>query len=309
MAVRIGPAPARESYLNIERIIAAAREAGVEAIHPGYGFLSENADFAEACAAAGLIFVGPPPAAIRAMGSKSEAKAIMAKAGVPLVPGYHGEAQAAAALAKEAAKIGYPVLIKASADGQVVAEYPLPADVNVLQKSNGFEGVAVTGSGTSEWVYIAFQREWSGDTQRHVRIGRYDMVSGEWTFVYYPIEAPSSPNGGWVGLSALTSLGRGDFAVIERDNQQGPKAQHKRLYRFSVAGLAPAPQGGVFPAVTKTLVRDLLPDLKATGGWVVDKVEGAALAADGRFYVVSDNDGVEDATGETRFLRLGKLFD
>jgi 3-methylcrotonyl-CoA carboxylase alpha subunit len=117
MAVRIGPAPARESYLNIERIIAAARETGAEAVHPGYGFLSENADFAEACAAAGLIFVGPPPAAIRAMGSKSEAKAIMAKAGVPLVPGYHGEAQGAAQLAKEAAKIGYPVLIKASAGG------------------------------------------------------------------------------------------------------------------------------------------------------------------------------------------------
>ena len=117
MAVRIGPAPARESYLNIERILAAARETGAEAIHPGYGFLSENADFAEACAAAGLIFVGPPPAAIRAMGSKSEAKAIMANAGVPLVPGYHGGAQATAQLAKEAGKIGYPVLIKASAGG------------------------------------------------------------------------------------------------------------------------------------------------------------------------------------------------
>jgi 3-methylcrotonyl-CoA carboxylase alpha subunit len=116
-AVRIGPAPARESYLNIERILSAARESGAEAIHPGYGFLSENADFAEACAAAGLIFVGPPPAAIRAMGSKSEAKAIMAKAGVPLVPGYHGEAQGAATLAKEAAQIGYPVLIKASSGG------------------------------------------------------------------------------------------------------------------------------------------------------------------------------------------------
>jgi 3-methylcrotonyl-CoA carboxylase alpha subunit len=116
-AVRIGPAPARESYLNIERIIAAARETGAEAVHPGYGFLSENADFAETCAAAGLVFVGPPPAAIRAMGSKSEAKAIMAEAGVPLVPGYHGEAQSAVALAKEAAKIGYPVLIKASAGG------------------------------------------------------------------------------------------------------------------------------------------------------------------------------------------------
>ena len=97
--------------------MAAARESGAEAIHPGYGFLSENADFAEACAAAGLTFIGPPPSAIRAMGSKSEAKAMMAKAGVPVVPGYHGSAQDSASLAKQAAQIGYPVLIKASAGG------------------------------------------------------------------------------------------------------------------------------------------------------------------------------------------------
>src|SRR5436309_12557794 len=114
IGVRIGPAPARESYLSIERIIAAACETGAEAVHPGYGFLSENAEFAEACAAAGLTFIGPPPSAIRAMGSKSEAKAIMNKAGVPVVPGYHGSAQDSASLAKQAAQIGYPVLIKAS---------------------------------------------------------------------------------------------------------------------------------------------------------------------------------------------------
>ena len=113
----IGPAPARESYLNIDAILAAARASGAQAVHPGYGFLSENAGFAEACAAAGLVFVGPPPAAIRAMGSKSEAKALMEAAGVPLVPGYHGAAQYPALLAAEAGRIGYPVLIKASAGG------------------------------------------------------------------------------------------------------------------------------------------------------------------------------------------------
>ena len=95
----IGPAPARESYLRIDRIIAAAQASGAEAIHPGYGFLSENAEFAEACAAAGIVFIGPPPAAIRAMGSKSAAKALMERAGVPLVPGYHGEDQDPAMLA------------------------------------------------------------------------------------------------------------------------------------------------------------------------------------------------------------------
>ena len=113
----IGPAPAAESYLDAEAILAAARDSSAGAIHPGYGFLSENAAFAEACAAAGLIFVGPPPAAIRAMGSKSEAKALMEKAGVPTVPGYHGTDQDEKTLADQAEKIGYPLLIKASAGG------------------------------------------------------------------------------------------------------------------------------------------------------------------------------------------------
>ena len=116
-AVHIGPSPARDSYLVADRIIAAARHTGAEAIHPGYGFLSENAGFAEACATAGLVFIGPPPSAIRAMGSKSEAKKIMEKARVPLVPGYHGDDQSPDLLAKEAERIGFPVLIKASAGG------------------------------------------------------------------------------------------------------------------------------------------------------------------------------------------------
>jgi acetyl/propionyl-CoA carboxylase alpha subunit len=116
-AVRIGPAPARESYLLPEAVLAAAREAGAEAIHPGYGFLSENADFAEAVMAAGLIWIGPPPAAIRAMGLKDAAKALMIQAGVPVTPGYLGEDQDARRLQAEADQIGYPVLIKAVAGG------------------------------------------------------------------------------------------------------------------------------------------------------------------------------------------------
>ena len=116
-AHEIGPAPAAQSYLSIANILAAARQAKAECIHPGYGFLSENADFAESCAAAGLVFVGPPPAAIRAMGRKDEAKALMQAAGVPVVPGYHGEKQDAAFLKEKAYEIGYPVLIKAVAGG------------------------------------------------------------------------------------------------------------------------------------------------------------------------------------------------
>ena len=116
-AYLIGPAAARESYLNIARIVEAVLDSGAGAVHPGYGFLSENAAFAEAVAETGAVFVGPPPAAIRAMGSKSAAKALMAEAGVPVVPGYHGEDQDPARLAKEAEAIGYPVLIKAVAGG------------------------------------------------------------------------------------------------------------------------------------------------------------------------------------------------
>ncbi len=116
-AIRLGPPPARDSYLRGDLIIAAARATGAQAIHPGYGFLSENEDFAQACASAGLAFIGPPASAIRAMGSKSEAKALMERAGVPLVPGYHGADQDPARLRAHADRIGYPVLIKASAGG------------------------------------------------------------------------------------------------------------------------------------------------------------------------------------------------
>jgi len=116
-AILLGPARARDSYLNIERVIEVARKSGAEAVHPGYGFLSESAEFAQACLDAGLVFVGPTADMIRAMGSKSGSKMLMEKAGVPLVPGYHGEAQDETTLAKAADKIGFPVLVKASAGG------------------------------------------------------------------------------------------------------------------------------------------------------------------------------------------------
>ncbi|TFW11609.1 acetyl/propionyl/methylcrotonyl-CoA carboxylase subunit alpha [Massilia arenosa] len=116
-AVLLGPAPAKESYLCGDKIIAVAIATGAEAIHPGYGFLSENAEFAEACEHAGLVFIGPPASSMRAMGSKSAAKQLMEKASVPLVPGYHGDNQDFDLLQKEADRIGYPVLLKASAGG------------------------------------------------------------------------------------------------------------------------------------------------------------------------------------------------
>ena len=116
-AVHVGGSVPRDSYLQWQRIIDAAKATGAEAIHPGYGFLSENEAFANACAEAGLVFIGPPASAILAMGLKAESKQLMEKAGVPLVPGYHGSHQDPALLQAEADRIGYPVLIKASAGG------------------------------------------------------------------------------------------------------------------------------------------------------------------------------------------------
>ena len=114
---RIGPPPSRDSYLDIDAVMAAARASGADAIHPGYGFLAENPEFAAACAAAGIVFIGPPVEALRAMGSKSAAKALMEKAGVPVLPGYHGDAQDDETLKKAAKKVGFPLMIKPSAGG------------------------------------------------------------------------------------------------------------------------------------------------------------------------------------------------
>ena len=116
-AIHIGGNAPKDSYLRWERILQAAKDTGAQAVHPGYGFLSENEEFAQACADAGLVFIGPPPSAIKAMGLKAESKRLMGLAGVPLVPGYHGADQDAALLQRESDAIGYPVLIKASAGG------------------------------------------------------------------------------------------------------------------------------------------------------------------------------------------------
>jgi 3-methylcrotonyl-CoA carboxylase alpha subunit len=130
-ARHIGPSEARASYLNVEAILAAARDTGAEAVHPGYGFLSENDQFAAACARAGLVFIGPTPEAIAAMGDKSAAKQLMEKARVPLVPGYHGANQEPAFLQKQADAAGYPVLIKASAGGG-------GKGMRIVQEAKGF---------------------------------------------------------------------------------------------------------------------------------------------------------------------------
>jgi 3-methylcrotonyl-CoA carboxylase alpha subunit len=148
-AYLIGPAAAQDSYLSIPNILAAARRAGADCIHPGYGFLAERAEFAEACAAEGITFIGPPPGAIRAMGLKDGAKALMAKAGVPVVPGYHGERQEPKFLKEKAYEIGYPVLIKAVAGGggKGMRRVERHADFDVELESAMREANAAFGDG------------------------------------------------------------------------------------------------------------------------------------------------------------------
>jgi hypothetical protein len=110
-----------------------------------------------------------------------------------------------------------------------------------------------------------------------------------------------------VGLSEIVALSPDRLLVLERDNAGGPDARNKRLYAVSVAGVEPQPQGEAFPVLAKTLAMDLLPALRATGGWTQEKVEGVAVTRDGRLYVATDNDGVDENTGETLLLRLGRF--
>jgi hypothetical protein len=198
------------------------------------------------------------------------------------------------------------LLLKVAENGVIEDKIELPESVNDLQRLFGFEGVAEADEG--DLVFVAFQREWVGDPDDQVRIGRYNTGTGDWNFYYYPIDMPTSPNGGWVGLSEIISLDNDRFAVIERDNQAGTDARIKKIYEFSVAGLDTQPQGGDFPVLTKKLVRDLIPDLKADNGPVLEKVEGLMVAADGDAFIVTDNDGVDDSSGETQLINIGSIF-
>ena len=196
------------------------------------------------------------------------------------------------------------LLVRLDAKGAVQEEIPLPADVAANVTSNGFEGVAVTGTGTGEQVWVAVQRELKGDPKGTVRIGRYSVADKTWAWLGYQLDA--APAGAWVGLSELVPVDDDTFAVIERDNQRGLKAAVKKVYTFDV----PATVGtAALPTVEKTLAVDLLPTLQADNGWVQDKVEGLTIAGNGQVYAVTDNDGVDDATGETVFMRLGAAKD
>jgi hypothetical protein len=165
------------------------------------------------------------------------------------------------------------------------------------------------GSGRNETVYVCFQREWPGDPSGLVRIGRYETRTGAWSFAYYPLDGRESPNGGWVGLSEIVSVGWGRFLVIERDNQAGTDARIKKIYRFSTRGVTFKPDSfaGDFDVVSKYEVMDLLPALQADNGAVIEKVEGLMVTRRGEVFINTDNDGVDDSSGETQMINLGRL--
>jgi hypothetical protein len=184
------------------------------------------------------------------------------------------------------------LVLKVSTEGVVERVITLPDALNGKQQRFGFEGIAESNGE----LVVAFQRAWGGEA--HPRLGIYNLASGTWRFVFYPLDPVESPNGGWVGLSDIAALRTGQFLVVERDNQGGPDARIKRLYQIDLAG---AVEGMV---VSKTLVRDLLPDLRAPGGIVPEKIEGLAVLRSGQILVVNDNDGVNDNSGETQLLRI-----
>ncbi|GAB5369073.1 hypothetical protein AAMO2058_001374000 [Amorphochlora amoebiformis] len=209
-------------------------------------------------------------------------------------------------------------IIRVHENGVIATRVQLPAEVRALRIRFGFEGISSVGKGSAELVYVAFQREWTSDPAGMVRIGRYSVSSNEWRFFYYPLDAPLSPNGGWVGLSEIVSVKcRGDhygsegevFAVLERDNQAGPDARIKRVYKINIKGVTPKTQAdgtASFPVLEKTLIKDLVPDLMKPGGFVIEKVEGLMQTRDKHLYIVTDNDGVDDSNGETQLLNIGR---
>ncbi len=194
-------------------------------------------------------------------------------------------------------------LLKVNKKGEIKKEIALPEALRAGETRFGFEGVTVVGEGDDQVLWMAVQREWKDDQKGFVKLVSYKPSSEEWGAVRYPLE---KADGGWVGLSEISV--HGDYAyIIERDNLIGQAAKLKKLYRVALAELKPAELGGELPVVKKEEVRDLIPDLKALNGYVVDKVEGFTVDAAGNGYVVTDNDGVDDSSGETLFFSIGAI--
>lgn len=188
------------------------------------------------------------------------------------------------------------------ADGSIKnlkGEFGIPSELAAVEKRFGFEGITKIG----DTLWMAVQREWKGDPTDHVKLVSYNLETKEWGAVHYP---KAKPDTGWVGLSEIVA--HGDWVyIVERDNQHDHRAVTKKIYRVPASEMVPAPLGGELPVVSKALVRDLLSDLTATGGYVLDKVEDLAIFEDGTAIFSTDNDGVDDHSGETMFVNIGNI--
>ncbi|MEM8572228.1 MAG: esterase-like activity of phytase family protein [Pseudomonadota bacterium] len=191
------------------------------------------------------------------------------------------------------------MIYRVDRDGAITESIPFPDELLAHEKRFGAEGIAVDGSR----LWIAIQREWADDPDGFAKLVSYNPVNGQWGAVHYPLDPAEA---GWVGLSEITI--HGEYAyIIERDNQIGAAATIKKLYRVPLAEMRPAPLGSELPVVSKQEVHDFIPDLKAANGYIVDKIEGFTIDAAGVAFAVTDNDGVDDSSGETHFLKLGPV--
>ncbi|MBW4707197.1 esterase-like activity of phytase family protein [Roseobacter sp. YSTF-M11] len=192
-------------------------------------------------------------------------------------------------------------LYNVDAKGAITKEVGLPPELMAVEKRFGFEGITLVVN----TLWMPVQREWKDDPKDHVKLVAYNLQTEEWGAVLYPKASAAT---GWVGLSEMSLYGDRVY-IIERDNQHGNAAVTKRVYAVPLADLQPAPLDTDLPVVSKTLVRDLLPDLTSTGGYVLDKVEGLAITPDGRGWISTDNDGVDDHSGETMFVTIGAVTE
>lgn len=194
-------------------------------------------------------------------------------------------------------------ILHVTAKGEIDKTIGLPEELAHTEKRFGFEGITKVGSGDAMTLWMAVQREWSDDAKGMVKLVAYNPKSEEWGAVRYPLDKGEA---GWVGLSEITAHGDHVY-LIERDNRIGAAAAIKKIYRVALSEMKPAKLGGDLPVVKKELVRDLLPEMQKTGGYVLEKVEGFTIDKAGTGYVVTDNDGVNDSNGETQFWSIGKV--
>ena len=190
-------------------------------------------------------------------------------------------------------------LLHVNSKGEIKEEIALPAELLAVETRFGFEGITKVG----DTLWMAVQREWADDAAGFTKLVAYNTDTKEWGAVLYPLDAVEA---GWIGLSEIQV--HGDYVyLIERDNQIGAAAKIKQVTRVALSEMVPATLGGELPVVTKEVVHDLIPDLAAQGGYIVDKIEGMAIMEDGTIWMSTDNDGVDDSSGETFFWSIGQF--